>query len=262
MLGKVSWWDKEARMGIVTDVEGKEWKIQDDMIDDDSMKAKVKEGLVINFEANPSLDNSAMRIDVANPEDQKQFQDDFKALMRAVEDRSHPNLGLRDFCPSLAEDVALVEEAPDLKHIADEAPEELKDFVNELIHHDPDKSVKQTLKNDKALHKIADEMLDDKEDLWDWFSEDESRREYIDAAISNGLITPSILAKGIHEILRAGKYAYNAERLEAAKEWLTQALEAEKEKEEEPEEVEEPEEMEVEEPAEEPEVEDELPDAE
>lgn len=231
MLGKITWWDKEAKMGAVTDVEGKEWKIFDDMVDDDSMKAKMKEGLVINFEANPSLDGSAMRIDVANQEDQKQFSDDFKALLRAVEEKL-PNTGLEGWCPSLIEEKQVkklteAEAMPDLKSIADKSPKDIRDFVDLIIDYNSSdlESVKETLEDDDAFHEMADGYIDQATSvLWKWYGEDPSRGQYIDAAVDEGLVDFSTLKKGIEQLLMVGQYAYNAEKLQEAKTWLEEFI--------------------------------------
>jgi hypothetical protein len=73
MLGKVDWWDRAGGVGTVTDVEGKEWHITDDMMDDDAMHAKMKDGFILNFEPNPSMDNSGMRLTMASPDDKARF---------------------------------------------------------------------------------------------------------------------------------------------------------------------------------------------
>lgn len=225
MLGKINWWDNEAKMGTVQDVEGKEWKIFDDMVDDDSQKAKMKVGLVVNFEANPSIDNSAMSIDVATPEDQKQFQDDFNALLRAVESKL-PNTGLEGWCPSLSE--SKLSEADeeqvkplDVKKIAGEAPYELKEFVDLIIDYNGSKdqaSIEETMEDDDALHEMADSNVDVyTKTLWEWYAEDFNRGDYIDAAVDDGLADPK---GGIVKLLMVGQYAYNTEKLAEAVSWL------------------------------------------
>lgn len=226
MLGKVSWWDNEAKMGAVQDVEGKEWKIFDDMIDDDSIKAKMKNGLVINFEANPSLDNSAMRIDVATQDDQKKYDDNYKALLRAVESKL-PNTGLGDWCPSLIESKTLSEAEPkpiDLKALSDKAPHDLQDFVDLIIDFDASTTVdevKETMEDGDKLSEMADGYIDTSYSvLWKWYAEDVNRGDYIDAAVEEGLVDMSTLKKGISHLLMVGQYAYNTEKLAEAVTWL------------------------------------------
>lgn len=86
MLGRVDFWDKEGGVGTVTDVEGKEWHVSDDMINADEVKSKMKNGFILNFEPNPALDNSGMHLTMASPDDKARYDKERSAKKSPLAD--------------------------------------------------------------------------------------------------------------------------------------------------------------------------------
>lgn len=201
MLGKVSWWDKEGGVGTVTDIDGKEWNISDDMIDADELKAKMKNGLLVNFDTSPALDNSAMKVGIASPDDEEKF--------KAVK----------------------LHEAEELDRagIKNKAPHDLQPFVELILDYSAKtvEAVKETLDDDDTLHEIADSDVDlYTNKLLTWYADDANRLEYANQAIEEGFVDPK---KGMESIMQAGQYLYNTVEIENARQWLKDYFGEEKE---------------------------------
>src|ERR1017187_3164594 len=93
MLGKVEFWHPEGGVGSVIDVDGKSWHIQDDMIDDDEVKAKLAKGLVVNFEPNPTIwGDNGMSVSVASSDDESKFSDAKATAKKAMESKMTESL--------------------------------------------------------------------------------------------------------------------------------------------------------------------------
>lgn len=221
MLGKVTWFDKDAGMGCISDVEGKEWEFSADMIDpqDDVVSAKMKEGSVVHFEPNASLDNAAMRVTFAADDQADQFKDDMKAMTKASESKKV------DQNKKLEESV-LNEAEMKPEEIKSKASYELKPFIDSLFDYkgqDASPSDMIDLCDDSdALHEIADSDVPVYyKDIVGAYAENLDLLDYANQAIEDGIAD----TKDITKTLQAGIYAYNSEKLAEAAAWLKEYLE-------------------------------------
>lgn len=166
MLGRLEFWDKSGGVGVVSDVEGKNWHITDDMIDDDEVKAKMKDGFILNFEPNPSMDNSGMRLKMASPDDRARFDKERSAKKEPLAD------GIEESAKS---DLAKAEKVRDKiqaalkKEREREEPDrkKIKELVKKLADAKKDVVVKHKKFKSEDIEMMQHALLEADEDLVD-----------------------------------------------------------------------------------------------